>query len=214
MAVIVKRLIVGPLEENCYIVYKENGNGKCFLVDPGASGNRILREMEDLRLVPEAILLTHGHFDHIMAVEWILKKYPETRVHALDAEKEVLCDPEKSLLRAFGGKFETDGIRFLPDGALLSVAGIPFRYLATPGHTAGSACIYLEDERILFSGDTLFLESAGRTDFPTGNTAQLSESIKGKLMSLPDDTKVYPGHGEETSIAHERKFNYMVVMDL
>ena len=214
MAVNIRKLVVGPLEENCYIVYEENGNGKCFLVDPGASGNMILRELESLGLVPEAILLTHGHFDHIMAVEWIRKKYQELPVCALDAEKEVLSDPEKSLLRAFGGKFNTEDMQFLKDGAVFAPAGIPLTYLATPGHTVGSACIYLPEEGILFSGDTLFLEGAGRTDLPTGNTAALSDSIRNRLMALPDPTRVFPGHGEETTIAHERKFNYMVVMGL
>ena len=212
MAVIVKTMVVGPLEENCYIVYEENGAGKCFLVDPGASGNMILRELEALHLVPEAILLTHGHFDHIMAVEWIRKTYPDLPVYALDREREVLSDPEKSMLRAFGGRFDVENIRFVSDKTELFPAGIPVTYLATPGHTAGSACIYLADSSILFSGDTLFLESAGRTDFPTGDTRALSDSIRNRLMALPDGTEVYPGHGDGTTIGHERKYNYMVVI--
>ena len=212
MALTVKKTVVGPLEENCYIVYEENGQGECFLVDPGASGNMILRLLESLKLTPSACLLTHGHFDHIMAVEWIRKKYPEMTVIALDREREVLEDPEKSLLRAFGGKFPTENICFVADGTVLSPAKIPVKVMATPGHTVGSTCYYLEEQGILFSGDTLFLEGAGRTDLPTGSTASIISSIKEKLMTLPDDTKVYPGHGDETTIAHEKKYNYMVVM--
>lgn len=212
MTLTVKKTVVGPLEENCYIVYEENGQGECFLVDPGASGNMILRLLESLKLTPSACLLTHGHFDHIMAVEWIRKQYPEMTVIALDKEREVLEDPEKSLLRAFGGKFPTENIRFVTDGTLISPAGIPVKVLATPGHTVGSASYYLEEQGILFSGDTLFLEGAGRTDLPTGSTQSIVSSIKEKLMTLPDDTKVYPGHGDETTIAHEKKYNYMVVM--
>ena len=212
MTLTVKKTVVGPLEENCYIVYEENGQGECFLVDPGASGNMILRLLESLKLTPSACLLTHGHFDHIMAVEWIRKQYPEMTVIALDGEREVLEDPEKSLLRAFGGKFPTENIRFVTDGTLISPAGIPVKVLATPGHTVGSASYYLEEQGILFSGDTLFLEGAGRTDLPTGSTQSIVSSIKEKLMTLPDDTKVYPGHGDETTIAHEKKYNYMVVM--
>ena len=212
MALTVKKTVVGPLEENCYIVYEENGQGECFLVDPGASGNMILRLLESLKLTPSACLLTHGHFDHIMAVEWIRKKYPEMTVIALDREREVLEDPEKSLLRAFGGKFPTENIRFVPDGTELFPAQIPVKVMATPGHTVGSTGYYLEGPGILFSGDTLFLEGAGRTDLPTGSTEAIVSSIKEKLMALPDDTKVYPGHGDETTIAHEKKYNYMVVM--
>ena len=212
MALTVKKTVVGPLEENCYIVYEENGQGECFLVDPGASGNMILRLLESLKLTPSACLLTHGHFDHIMAVEWIRKQYPEMTVIALDREREVLEDPEMSLLRAFGGKFPTENIRFVVDGTVLSPAKIPVKVVATPGHTVGSTCYYLEEQGILFSGDTLFLEGAGRTDLPTGSTASIISSIKEKLMTLPDDTKVYPGHGDETTIAHEKKYNYMVVM--
>lgn len=212
MALQVKKMVVGPLEENCYIVYEENGHGECFLVDPGASGNMILRQLESLHLTPAACLLTHGHFDHIMAVEWIRKQYPEMTVTALDKEREVLEDPEKSLLRAFGGKFPTENIRFVPDGTELFPAQIPVKVMATPGHTVGSTGYYLEGPGILFSGDTLFLEGAGRTDLPTGSTEAIVSSIKEKLMALPDDTKVYPGHGDETTIAHEKKYNYMVVM--
>lgn len=212
MALKVKKTVVGPLEENCYIVYEENVHGECFLVDPGASGNVILRQLESLHLAPAACLLTHGHFDHIMAVEWIRKQYPEMTVVALDKEREVLEDPEKSLLRAFGGRFPTENIRFVPDGTELFPAQIPVKVMATPGHTVGSAGYYLEGPGILFSGDTLFLEGAGRTDLPTGSTEAIVSSIKEKLMALPDDTKVYPGHGDETTIAHEKKYNYMVVM--
>lgn len=212
MNVIVKKLVVGPIEENCYLVYdEENESGECFLVDPGAGGSRIVNAMRALNRKPAAIFLTHGHFDHIMAVEWIRKEYPEVTVYAWEAEKEVLEDPDKSMLRNIGDYSVAD-VNYVEDGMKLTLAGIACEVIATPGHTAGSSCLCLFDAGILFSGDTLFYESCGRTDFPTGSTNALSHSINDVLMGLPDATKVYPGHGEETTIEHERMYNFMVLM--
>lgn len=203
------------MEENCYTVYRNDTECQsCFLVDPGAGGNAILKSLEESGKKPEAIFLTHGHFDHVMAVEWIRKSFPEIKVYALDAEKEVLSDPEKSLLRNLGGKFDADSVTYLSDGAEFILAGIPVQVIATPGHTVGSACLWLKEDNVLFSGDTLFLESCGRTDLPTGDRYAIEDSIKKKLMILPDEVRVYPGHGEETTIGHERKFNFVVMADL
>jgi len=212
MSVTVKRLVVGPIEENCYIVYNEAKESRsCFLVDPGAGGTKIINALKALDRTPETIFLTHGHFDHIMAVDWVLKEYPETAVCAYEKEEEVLTDPEKSLLSAVSKDYFLKGVRYLPDGTETELAGIPVRVIATPGHTAGSACLYLEKENILFSGDTLFKESAGRTDLPTGNDRMIRDSILEKLKPLPENTKVYPGHGEETDIGHEKKYNFVML---
>ena len=213
MKVELKRLVVGPIEENCYLVYDEDSaEKKCFLVDPGAGGARILNAMKALSLTPAAIYLTHGHFDHIMAVDWLRKEYPDLPVYAYEAEKEVLENPENSLVSAVAGGYILENVTYVKDGERLILAGIPCEVIATPGHTAGSSCLCLSEEKILFSGDTLFLESAGRTDLPTGSTMDLSVSINEVLMKLSDDIKVYPGHGEETSIGHERKYNFMVMV--
>lgn len=212
MAIEVKTLVVGPIEENCYLVYDEENNKRtCFLVDPGAGGTKIMNAMNSLSLKPEAIFLTHGHFDHIMAVNWIRKEYPEVPVYAYEKEEEVLTDHSKSLLAGVPGKYEIGDVSYLPDGKELTVAGVFVRLLATPGHTAGSCCYYLEKDGILFSGDTLFRESAGRTDFPTGDDQKIRKSIRERLMLLPDETAVYPGHGESTGIAHEKKYNFIML---
>jgi len=212
MAVTVKKLVVGPIEENCYIVYREEDPSKsCFLVDPGAGGNRIVNALKSLDRVPEAVFLTHGHFDHIMAVDWVLKEYPGLPVYAWEKEREVLEDPAKSLLSGVAKNYALKDVNYLADGSVTEAAGISVKLIATPGHTAGSACYRLEEEKILFSGDTLFKESAGRTDFPTGNDRLIRESILGRLKELPEETLVYPGHGEETDIGHEKLFNFIML---
>jgi len=212
MAVTVKKLVVGPIEENCYIVYREEDSSKtCFLVDPGAGGNRIVNGLKSLGLAPAAIFLTHGHFDHIMAVDWVLREYPGISVYAWEKEKEVLEDPEKSLLSGMAKDYALKDVNYLKDGQITEAAGIPLTLIGTPGHTAGSACYLIGEDEILFSGDTLFRESAGRTDFPTGNDRLIRESILGKLKELPETTIVYPGHGETTDIAHEKKFNFIML---
>ncbi|MDO4488737.1 MAG: MBL fold metallo-hydrolase [Eubacteriales bacterium] len=203
----VKKLVVGPLEENCYILKNEH---RAVLVDPGAGGTRILNAIKSLCIKPEAILITHAHFDHIMAVAWVKKEYPEIPVYAYIKEKEVFEDPDKSLLRNIGGAHEIKDIIYLEDNEVIEPAGIKIKVIATPGHTVGSACYLLEGENVLLSGDTLFLESAGRTDFPTGSTRELTHSIREILMKLPDDTVVYPGHGDETTIRHERTHNFVM----
>jgi len=212
MSVTVKRLVVGPIEENCYIVYREEDPGRsCFLVDPGAGGNRIVNALRSLGRTPGAIFLTHGHFDHIMAVDWILKEYPSVPVYAWEKEREVLEDPAKSMLSGVAKNYALNDVRYLKADSVTEAAGIPVRLIATPGHTCGSACYLLEEEKLLFSGDTLFRESAGRTDFPTGSDASIRESILGKLKVLPEDTAVYPGHGDGTDIGHEKKFNFIML---
>ena len=212
MSVTVKRLSVGPLEENCYIVYDEKKEKKtCFLVDPGAGGTKIVNALKALDRTPVAIFLTHGHFDHIMAVDWVMKEYPGISVYAYEKEEEVLTDPEKSLLAGVTRDYFLKDVCYLPDGKELEAAGIPLRLIATPGHTVGSACFYLEAEGLLFSGDTLFRESAGRTDLPTGNDRRIRESILERLKPLPENTRVYPGHGEETDVGHEKKYNFVML---
>lgn len=211
MSVSVKKLVVGPIEENCYIVSDpDDSSKKCFLVDPGAGGSRIINAIKAFGLTPSAICLTHGHFDHIMAVGWLIREYPEIKVYACAAEKAVIDDPEKNMLRGMDPGNWTEDVVYLNDGDILTLSGMDVKMFFTPGHTEGSSCFYIENDGILFSGDTLFKESVGRTDFPSGNTSDLKKSIREKLMLLPEQTKVYPGHGDETTIGHEKKYNFIM----
>lgn len=210
MAVTVKKIVVGPLEENCYIVYDpEDPEKKCLIIDPGAGGSRIVNCLKAIRLRPLDIYLTHGHFDHIMAVDWLLREYPEVTVHAYEAEKAVIDDPEKNMLRGMDPGGWLSKVFYEKEGKL-KLSGIDTEIIFTPGHTEGSSCLYLKDDGILFSGDTLFYESVGRTDLPSGSTSDLRKSVREKLMQLPGNTKVFPGHGDDTEIEHEKKYNFIM----
>lgn len=202
MSLEIKRLTVGPVMTNCYVVNLK-GSEEAVIVDPGDDAYKIELKLNEWKLKPVAILLTHGHFDHIRAVSK-LKEHYGIKVYALDKEKEIL-NSELNLSRAFG--FEMISIEadvYLSDNQMINVAGIDFKVLHTPGHTIGSCCYYAESEKVLFSGDTLFFHSHGRTDFPTGSQSAIIRSITGKLLTLDEDVMVYPGHEEETTIGSER----------
>ncbi|WP_186423865.1 MBL fold metallo-hydrolase [Lacrimispora celerecrescens] len=202
----IKTCPVGQLGTNCYVIYRESLK-KAVIVDPGADGAYILDLCRELSLNPEAILLTHGHFDHILAVKDIKEAFPDVKIFAGKQEKEMLAEPSVNLSSSFGMAYTVHADGYEEDGAILSLAGMTFKVLFTPGHTSGSVCYLIESEDILISGDTLFLESLGRTDFPTGSQSQILSSIKERLFVLPDDTLVYPGHGEATTIGHEKVYN-------
>ncbi|WP_312430294.1 MBL fold metallo-hydrolase [Lacrimispora sp.] len=202
----IKTCPVGQLGTNCYVIYRESLK-KAVIVDPGADGAYILDLCRELSLIPEAILLTHGHFDHILAVKDIKEAFPDVKIYAGKQEKEMLAEPSVNLSSSFGMAYTVYADGYEEDGALLILAGMTFKVLFTPGHTKGSVCYLIESENILISGDTLFLESLGRTDFPTGSQSQILSSIKERLFVLPDDTLVYPGHGEATTIGHEKVYN-------
>ena len=204
-AIKVKRLVVGMLETNCYIVSNaETKEGVC--IDPGGSSSLIIKYLNDEKIKIQGIFLTHGHFDHINALEEV-KKYTNSPVYISEEEKEVLLDPKINLSTQFGRNLSFTAEYYLKKNSMLTIANIEIQVLLTPGHTKGSACYYIEEENILFSGDTLFANSVGRTDLPTGNMEQLFDSVKQVLFLLPDETIVYPGHGDETKIAVEKRYN-------
>lgn len=191
---------VGMIQENCYIAYEE-ASGQALIVDPGDWAERLIGLLTEKKLTPVAILLTHGHFDHIGAVE-ALRDHYKIPVYATKAEQEVLQNTAMSMA---GFTLEAD--ETLQDGEEMTLGGMRFQVLETPGHTPGGCCFYFPEEGALFSGDTLFCESVGRTDFPGGNMSKLVRGIKSKLMTLPEDVTVYPGHMEETTIGHEKIYN-------
>ncbi len=199
-------LVLGPVQTNCYLVYHSETR-EAFIVDPADRAERIIQEIEKLSLIPRAILLTHGHFDHMMGAKGLKEKY-SIPVCAYEKEQALMADPETNLSMAFMGvSFSLTGDRWFYDGEKLDIGGMRIQVLATPGHTCGGCCYYLPEEGILLSGDTLFYQSVGRTDFPTSSTRELILSIRDKLFVLPDDTEVYPGHEERTVIGEEKKYN-------
>ena len=203
MAIATERAVVGMISTNAYIIRSSQEDKRAVLIDPGGSAPELIGNLRSREIKPEAILLTHGHYDHIMAVNEIRDAWPDLRVYILEAEKPMTEDP--SLNCGFFG--ETCTIRpdeYLYDGEEVTLAGVTFRVIASPGHTAGSCCYYVAEEGILFSGDTIFRAGYGRTDLPTGDTRKLMESISHLLGTLPEETVIYPGHGEATTVKYER----------
>lgn len=202
----VKQYMVGPVCTNCYFAINEKTK-EMFIVDPGDQADLLAKKIEELGVTPVAILLTHGHFDHAGAAGELKKQY-QIPVYAHEAEKETVENPSINLSGSMMGNPEVyDVDKYMKDGEEIELAGMKVRVLFTPGHTVGGACYYLPQEMAVFSGDTLFCESVGRTDFPGGSAATLIRSIREKLLPLPDFIKVYPGHNEITTIGNERSYN-------
>lgn len=199
------RIVMGMCQTNCYFVYPE-GKSEVILFDPADRGDYIYHSLKDKGFTVAAILLTHGHFDHIWGLEK-LKELSGAKVYAYEEEKEVCENASVNVSKGAGRPCEITADEYVKDGATISVAGMSCQLIATPGHTKGSCCYYFEEEGILISGDTLFQESVGRTDLPTGSMSALVRSVKEKLMVLPADVKVYPGHGESTTIGYEKEYN-------
>lgn len=206
MNMIVKTLVVGPFASNCYIVALESTR-QGMIIDPGAEARRILRAVDDLGLVIPLIVVTHNHVDHIGAVGPVKEATgAEFAVH----EAETGTDRgvfSRMLASMIGGSFNPLPVpdRLLKDGDIIDVGGLLFTVLYTPGHSPGGISLY--GNGVVFSGDTLFNCGIGRTDLPGCGYVQLISSIKNKLMTLPDETVVYPGHGPQSTIGTERKMN-------
>ncbi|TGE34166.1 MBL fold metallo-hydrolase [Desulfosporosinus sp. Sb-LF] len=200
---------MGAMAANCYL-YACMETKKAVVIDPGADGKRIYRWILEKGLKVDYILLTHGHVDHIGAVDELrgLIENVTVGIHAGDAG--MLTDGKKNLSSYFGPGLALEKADFLlQDGQELTVGKEVMKVISTPGHSPGGVC-FLSSEG-LFSGDTLFAGSIGRTDFPGGSMEQLLEGVKKKLLILPEDTRVFPGHGEETSIGEEKRDNPFLV---
>lgn len=201
-------LITGPVEVNTYILFGKN-EGECLVVDPSDTG-MIVAELDKRALAPTHTLLTHGHFDHILSVADLKEKYgAKVAIHESDAD--MLTNNKKSLnaLMGMGVKPCAPDI-LLKGGETLSCAGFEVKALHTPGHSKGSVCYVLEEERIVFSGDTLFRLTVGRTDLPGGSANELYESIANGLFRLEGEFDVYPGHMDKTTLEYERQRNPFV----
>ena len=205
-AVIVKMLVVGLFAANCYIV-GSSSTGQGIIIDPGAEAETILRTVQQLGLSISLIVITHAHIDHVGAVREVQKKTNAAfAVH--QAEKGLLLTPPMRMLTSLGlspVKSPPRPDRLLKDGDIIDVGDLHFKVLHTPGHSPGGICLL--GQGVVFSGDTLFNFGIGRSDFPGGSHERLMTSIREKLMVLPDETIVYPGHGAPTTIGDERRGN-------
>lgn len=197
-------IVLGILANNCYFVHRE-GEYETIMIDPSAQGDKLFTRLREKGLTVTTILLTHGHFDHIMGVNE-MREISGAKVYACEDELELLGDPVQNSSYKVGKSYTVKPDVLLKDGEVVTVGSVNLKVIKTPGHTIGGCCFYSEEDGVLFSGDTLFYESVGRTDFVTGDVAALKQSIA-KLLKLPDDVKVYPGHGEFTTIGHEKMYN-------
>jgi len=204
----IEHLILGSYETNCYIVRESEAVKDCIIVDTGLEAEALIEFLKSGKLNPVAAVFTHGHADHITGIPLLRENYPDIKIyiHKLDAKMLTRATSNLSLLA--GRIFRTKPADYLiEEGDVIEAAGVKLEVVHTPGHTQGGISLYSKDEKILFSGDTLFAGSVGRTDMPGGNTGQLIESIKEKLLPLPEETVVYPGHGPATTIGQEKVSN-------
>ena len=205
----INHFVVGPVQTNCYFVINET-TGETLVIDPGASAKALAQRARADQLKPVAVLLTHGHFDHAGGAEEFAREF-DIPIYIHEQERDTLTDPEINASWMMGRQEVYHADHFLKDEQEIDLAGFHIRVLLTPGHTPGGCCYYFPYNEVLFSGDSLFCGSIGRTDFKKGNMAQLVRAIKEKIMVLPDRTTVYPGHNDITSIEHERAYNYYLI---
>ena len=199
------RMVLSVCATNCYFVYHE-GKSECIVIDPADRGDYIYQGLKERGFTVKAILLTHGHFDHIWGCSK-LRSLTSAPVYALDEEQPLMESSALNCSESAGRGCTVKVNNYLHDLDVIELEGFRIQVLATPGHTKGSCCYYFIDDETLLSGDTLFEESIGRSDLPTGSTAELLRSLQTKLSPLPDNTNVYPGHGGQTTIGHERRYN-------
>ncbi len=199
----VGRMILGMVETNCYFVY-DSDSKETIVIDPAKDG--LYDKLGENGLKVCAVLLTHGHFDHIMGVNELTQK-SGAKLYALSAEDELCRNSYLNASDQIRRPYTVEPDVLLSDGEEFEVAGIGFKVYATPGHTIGSCCYYIESKKWLFSGDTLFCGSIGRSDLPTGNGEDIMNSVQMIVDTFDKDVKVYPGHGDATTIGEEKAHN-------
>ena len=200
----ITRLVISPFASNCYIV-RNSDNDQATVIDPGGEPDLILKTIEDQNLDLAHILLTHGHIDHITAVSTLTKRF-DVPVNAHQEERQILeAAPMQAQMFGLPPVAAPTITDWFKDADILTINGLNFQVIHTPGHSPGGSCFLLQED--IFVGDTLFESSIGRTDLPGGNFQQLIHSIKTQLLTLPDELIVHPGHGESTTLGQEKKLN-------
>jgi len=199
----------GALQANTYLAVDEKTN-EGFIVDPGGYNKVLTKEVRDNDVNIKYIILTHGHSDHICGVNEHKAEFPDAKIVAYKDEEAMLENPNLNQSPGFGVSYSTKADILVSDGDELKVGDVTLKFIHTPGHTEGGMCIYVKEAKALFSGDTLFRQSIGRTDFPGGSYKEIMDSIRKKLFLLPDDTNVFPGHMGTTSIGFEKENNPFV----
>lgn len=200
----IKRLVLGMVRTNCYIIYNDKTK-EGIIIDPASESNKISDFVTEEKIQIKGIFLTHGHFDHIGGVCKYRDMY-KVKVYCHEEESDIASSRQLNLAEAFGDDVAVKPDELLRDKETLEMCGFNIKVIHTPGHTKGSCCYLISEgeDKILISGDTLFAGSHGRTDFPTGSMAQIRDSIVNKLLCLDENIIVYPGHELETSIGDEK----------
>jgi glyoxylase-like metal-dependent hydrolase (beta-lactamase superfamily II) len=208
---ITDQLILGDFQTNCYVLRAGNLATQCLIVDTGLEAGELVDFVAEHKLDPTAVVLTHGHIDHIAGLIELRKEFPRIKVYIHRLDASMLTNPRSNLSAIAGCFFQIPPADvLLEDGDTIEQAGLKLQVLLTPGHTPGGICLYSKADGVVFAGDTLFAGSVGRTDFPGGSMTVLINSIKKKLLPLPDQTIVYPGHGPVTTIETERSNPFLV----
>ena len=204
----VEHYVVGWVETNCYFAINE-ATSECIVIDPGDDAAMLASKIDEKGYTPAAILLTHGHFDHATGANELAERY-HVKIYVHEDDFDLMADPQRNCCGMMGRRIVNRADEKLRDRQVLQLAGFEIQVIHTPGHTPGGASYYCAEAGCVFSGDTLFQGSVGRTDFPGGSMSAIVRSVKEKLFLLPDDTRVCPGHGDETSIGYEKKYNPFV----
>jgi hydroxyacylglutathione hydrolase len=208
----IDKLVLGAYENNCYIVRKDKTAADCLIIDTGLDSEPLIDFLDREKLNPLFLILTHGHADHIAGVEQLRQKFKNIKICIHKDDADMLGDTAGNFSHFAGVEITTApaDIIFDKEGAV-EFANLKFELIHTPGHSPGGICLYNKDDKVLFSGDTLFAGSIGRTDFAGFDAQkcfqQLVDNIKTKLLILPDETTVMPGHGGRTSIGREKRTN-------
>ena len=204
MGMEIRSFVVGPIDVNCYVV-QDTETKQGMVIDPGGKGDVIWQYIQQASLDIQLIVNTHAHGDHIGAVDF-LRERSGAGFYIHEADADMLLDAKKNLSAFMGFTLVTRPADvLLHDGDVVKVGQLSFRVIHTPGHSAGGICLY--GEKVLFSGDSLFAESIGRCDFPGASSEQLIQALQEKIMVLPEDTRVYPGHGPATTVGWEHAHN-------
>ena len=201
-------LVLGAYQTNSYVLREAAKSSDCLIIDTGLQAGPLVDFLRTNKLNPLALILTHGHPDHIMGVSALRESFPQVQVYIHKLDAKLMTSPPSLLVAMAGLRIRPAApADVLIEGpTTIEIAGIELEVLHTPGHTPGSICLYSKDDGVVFAGDTLFEGSVGRTDLG-GDMEQLIKSIKQRLLVLPDETIVYPGHGPQTTIAQEKLYN-------
>lgn len=211
-ALTIEPFALGPFETNCYLVHA--GGPNCWIIDASFGPAPIVRRVRELAKTPAAIILTHAHVDHIAGLGELRDAFPDTPILIHRAERDFLADPTLNLSAALGEPVVAPPAdRLLTHCETLGLDGSAWRVIHTPGHSPGGITLVCDEARVALVGDTLFAGSIGRFDFPTSDGEALFDSIRRSLYTLPDETRVLPGHGPETTIAREKQTNPFVRPD-